>query len=66
MGSISLKNMLIETDSPYLSPIPHRGKVNEPAFLYDIAKFIANFRNTSVTEIGKYTSDNFYKLFNVE
>ncbi|BCG49781.1 TatD family deoxyribonuclease [Candidatus Profftella armatura (Diaphorina cf. continua)] len=64
--SISLKNILIETDAPYLSPVPHRGKINEPAFLYNIAKFIANFRNTSISEIGKYTSDNFYKLFNIK
>jgi len=58
-----LERMLIETDSPYLAPIPFRGKTNEPALVKHVAEEIARIREESVVEIGQYTSRNFFKLF---
>jgi TatD DNase family protein len=55
--------MLIETDSPYLAPVPHRGKRNEPAFVVNTAEAIAQLRGMSKEEIGKSTAENFYTLF---
>jgi TatD DNase family protein len=55
--------MLIETDSPYLAPIPHRGQRNEPAFVRDVARQIGELRNLSAEEIGSRTTQNFYKFF---
>jgi len=60
---VPLDRMLIETDSPYLAPIPHRGQRNEPAFVKEIARQIAQLRGTSAEEIGEQTTDNFYKFF---
>jgi TatD DNase family protein len=55
--------MLIETDSPYLAPVPHRGKRNEPAFVVNTAEAIAQLRGISAVEIGLRTAKNFYSLF---
>lgn len=55
--------MLIETDSPYLAPVPHRGKQNQPAYVADVAKFLASVRGQSVEHIAKVTTDNFNRLF---
>jgi TatD DNase family protein len=55
--------LLIETDSPYLAPIPMRGKSNEPSYLYHTAIFIAALRNMSLEALGQVTTANFYKLF---
>jgi TatD DNase family protein len=55
--------MLIETDSPYLAPIPHRGKRNEPAFVQETARYIANLRQCSPKELGEQTTANFYRFF---
>lgn len=60
---IKLEKMLIETDSPYLAPVPHRGKINQPAFVRHVAEEIAALRGISVDEIAAATSDNFFKLF---
>ena len=54
---------LIETDSPYLAPIPHRGKINEPAFVALVAECIADLRNTTVDKISEITTGNFFRLF---
>lgn len=54
---------LIETDSPYLAPVPYRGKTNEPAFVSLVAECLANLRNTTVDEISNITNKNFYNLF---
>jgi TatD DNase family protein len=56
--------LLIETDSPYLAPVPHRGKLNEPAFVSFVAKAVANLRGVSVETIGQQTTENFFRLFN--
>lgn len=63
---VPLDRMFIETDSPYLAPIPHRGKRNEPAFVAQTAKFIANLRGISVEELGKATTENFYRFFAIK
>ncbi len=55
--------LLIETDSPYLAPVPHRGKENQPAFVVEVAKHLASIRGQSVEEIAKLSSDNFNRLF---
>lgn len=60
---IPLDRMLIETDSPYLAPIPHRGKPNEPAFVRYTAEYIANLLNISVDEFAEQTTRNFFNLF---
>jgi TatD DNase family protein len=58
-----LQRMLIETDSPFLAPVPHRGKRNEPAFVVEAARQIAEVRGLSREEVGERTSHNFYDFF---
>jgi TatD DNase family protein len=61
--TIPLDKILVETDSPYLAPTPHRGKTNQPAFVKHVAEEIARLRNISVEEVGAATSQNFNRLF---
>lgn len=63
--SMPLNKMLIETDSPYLAPSPHRGKTNEPAFVLHVAEEIARIRGISLQEVAEVTSRNFFELFGV-
>jgi TatD DNase family protein len=60
---IPLDHMLIETDSPYLAPVPHRGKRNEPAFVVETARRLGELRSLSVEEIGERISRNFCNFF---
>ncbi|ARN75543.1 TatD family hydrolase [Oceanicoccus sagamiensis] len=60
---VPLERMLIETDSPYLAPVPHRGKKNEPKYVVEVAECIAQLRGISVEEVAGITSANFDKLF---
>ncbi len=60
------ERLLIETDSPYLAPIPHRGKQNQPAFVKHVAETLAEIRNTSVEHIAEISRNNFYKLFKLK
>lgn len=60
---LPLDRLLIETDSPFLAPVPHRGKPCEPAFVADTANFLANLRGQSVEELADATSANFRALF---
>lgn len=62
---LPLERMLIETDSPYLAPIPYRGKPNEPAYVYYVAEAIAKLRSIPFETIAKETTKNFSKLFAV-
>lgn len=61
--AVPLDRMLIETDSPYLAPVPHRGKTNEPGFVKHVAEEIARLKETSVEAVGDITSRNFRNLF---
>ena len=54
---------LVETDSPFLAPVPNRGKTCEPAFVADTAAFVADLRGESIDELAKATTANFYRLF---
>jgi TatD DNase family protein len=55
--------LLIETDSPYLAPVPRRGKINEPAFVSHVAECLAQVRGVSVERIGEITTENFRRVF---
>ena len=61
--AIPLDRMLIETDSPYLAPVPYRGKINDPSNVIHVAEEIAKLKNISVEEVGQVTTQNFFKLF---
>ncbi|MCC7135758.1 MAG: TatD family hydrolase [Nitrosomonas sp.] len=58
--------MLIETDSPYLAPVPHRGKINQPAYVCHVAEEIARLRSMTLSEVAQITTNNFFNLFNIE
>ncbi len=60
---LPLERMLVETDSPYLAPVPKRGKTNQPAYVRYVAEFIAELRDTSLAGVAAATTDNFYSLF---
>ena len=60
---VPLDRMLIETDSPYLAPIPHRGQRNEPAFVKEVGRQIGELRDMPAEEIGSRTTQNFYRFF---
>jgi TatD DNase family protein len=60
---VPLERMLIETDSPYLAPVPHRGKRNEPAFVNETARKLGELLGRSAEEVGQQTSRNFYNFF---
>ncbi len=62
---IPLDRILIETDSPFLAPIPHRGKRNEPAFVREVATQLGSLHNLSTGEIGRQTARNFYRFFSL-
>jgi TatD DNase family protein len=62
---VPLERMLIETDSPFLAPIPHRGKRNEPAFVKEVARQIGELRGISIEEAGAITSQNFLRFFSL-
>jgi TatD DNase family protein len=63
LPTVSLEHIVLETDSPYLAPTPHRGKRNEPAYIPLIAKKIAEIKNVSVAEVKSHTTKNAMKLF---
>ena len=62
---VPMDRMLIETDCPYLAPMPHRGKMNQPAYVKHVAEFIAKLRNTTVESIAQATSENYFRLFKI-
>jgi TatD DNase family protein len=63
--TVPLERMLIETDAPYLAPVPFRGKRNEPAFVPNVALKIAELKSVAVEAVAESTTENFFKLFNV-
>ena len=60
---VPLERMLVETDSPYLAPVPHRGQSNQPAFVRHVAEEIARLRGISLEEVAAATTENFFRLF---
>jgi TatD DNase family protein len=61
--SLPADRFLVETDAPYLAPLPYRGKPNEPAYVVEVAKVLAEVRGVSADEIARQTSENFFRLF---
>ena len=61
--TIPADRLLVETDAPFLAPVPHRGKPGEPAFVADTARFLADLRGEDEFELRGRTAENFYILF---
>jgi TatD DNase family protein len=62
---VPLDRIFIETDSPFLAPVPYRGKRNEPAFVKEVARQLGELRGLSTEEIGHLTAQNFYRFFSL-
>lgn len=62
--AVPLDRLLIETDSPWLAPVPYRGKQNQPGYVVEVAEFIAELKGVTVAELAEVTTKNFYTLFN--
>lgn len=63
--AVPLERMLIETDSPYLAPVPFRGKRNEPGYVKHVAEFLADLKQVPVAELARQTRENFSRLFSI-
>ncbi len=63
---VPMNRLLIETDCPYLAPVPYRGKRNEPAYVVEVARCLAELRGVSLEEMGRITAENFAKLFKLD
>ena len=61
--AVPLDRILVETDAPYLAPVPHRGKTNEPAFVRHVAEHIAELKGLTVEDVARATTANFFALF---
>jgi len=61
--AVPLDRILIETDSPYLAPVPHRGKMNEPGFVKHVAEYLADLKGLPLSQVAQQTTDNFFNLF---
>lgn len=61
--AVPLERMLIETDAPYLAPVPHRGKINEPGLVRHVAEFLATLKALPLEQVARQTTDNFFDLF---
>jgi TatD DNase family protein len=62
---VPLDRILVETDSPWLAPVPHRGKQNEPQYVREVAQCIADLREISLEELAEITTQNFHRLFKI-
>jgi len=60
---ITSEHLLVETDAPYLAPVPHRGKRNEPAFVAHTANYLAELRGMASADLAATTTANFFRLF---
>ncbi len=63
-AALPVERVLVETDAPYLAPLPYRGKRNEPSYVVETAKTLAQTRGVTPDEIARQTTENFYRLFN--
>jgi TatD DNase family protein len=63
---VPLERLLIETDSPYLAPIPYRGKINEPAWVAKVGEFIAQLKGVEIDALATTTTNNFYECFHID
>lgn len=63
---VPLDRLLIETDCPYLTPVPHRGKRNEPAYVVEVARCLAGVRGLEIEELGRITAENFMRFFSLQ
>ncbi|MBI3309839.1 MAG: TatD family hydrolase [Serratia liquefaciens] len=63
---VPLDRILVETDSPYLAPVPHRGKENQPAYVRDVAEYMAVLKGVSLETLAEATTANFSRLFHIE
>ncbi|WP_087018172.1 TatD family hydrolase [Thaumasiovibrio subtropicus] len=63
VSQLPLERLLVETDSPYLAPIPYRGKQNQPAYVKEVADYIGLLKGVSGDEVAKVTTENFFRLF---
>jgi TatD DNase family protein len=63
-AKVPLDRLLIETDSPYLAPVPYRGKLNDPSKVIHVAEKIADLRGIPVAEVARASTENFFRLFN--
>lgn len=63
--AVPLERMLIETDSPYLAPVPYRGRMNEPGYVRHVAEYIATLKGLPLAQVAQQTTENFFNLFNV-
>jgi TatD DNase family protein len=62
---VPMDRMFIETDSPFLAPVPFRGKRNEPAYVKEVARQIGELRGLSIDEVGSQTTENFHRFFHL-
>src|SRR5262249_15109798 len=62
-AALPAERVLVETDWAYLSPLPYRGKRNEPAYVLETAKVLADVRGVSIDEVARQTTENFFRLF---
>src|SRR3990172_2225606 len=60
---VPLERLLIETDAPYLAPVPYRGKPNQPGYVHYVARFLAELRGEDFEQLSRQTTDNFFNLF---
>ena len=61
--AVPMERILIETDSPYLAPVPHRGKMNEPGFVCHVAEYLATLKDVPLSQVAEQTTENFFNLF---
>jgi TatD DNase family protein len=60
---VPIDRILVETDSPYLAPVPHRGKSNQPAWVRHVAEEVARLRGIALEDVARATTENFFRLF---
>lgn len=62
---VPLDRLLVETDSPWLAPVPHRGKQNEPQYVLEVAQCVAQLKGISLEQLAEITTQNFHRLFKI-